>query len=122
MKKALLNSTAPIEPSAQAAQVHHPQPAAHIDMPPGCAECDRYLNFAELKMLLGGLSRPTAWRMEKEGRLPKRIVLSSGAVRWRLSDVRRYIAAMESGEIAPPASYTRERPKSPGQLGARATA
>jgi prophage regulatory protein len=43
-------------------------------------------------MALTGLSRPSLWRMEREGRFPKRQKIGARAVAWRESEIRAFLA------------------------------
>jgi prophage regulatory protein len=38
-----------------------------------------------------GLSHVTLWRMERDGKFPKRIALGQKAVGWRLSDIEQWM-------------------------------
>ncbi|UPU37880.1 AlpA family phage regulatory protein [Geomonas paludis] len=52
------------------------------------------------KMLdLIGLSRTTQWRMEKAGRFPARVKLSSGAVGWHLAEVEAWVRGRERVQL-----------------------
>jgi predicted DNA-binding transcriptional regulator AlpA len=42
--------------------------------------------------LLGSFSRTTLWRKAKEGIAPSPIRESANVIRWRVGDVRRYLA------------------------------
>ena len=56
------------------------------------ASTDRMLRVAEV-MRLTGLGRTTLWQLERAGRFPQRVrPLGNRAVRWRESEVRRWIA------------------------------
>jgi prophage regulatory protein len=44
------------------------------------------------------LSRATLWRMERAGRFPHKVKLSTRAVGWRMSDVDAWIAGRCEGE------------------------
>lgn len=57
----------------------------------GTAAQDRFLRFDAVAHMIG-LSRSTIWRMEQEGRFPKRVQLGSKSVAWRLSDVNSWMA------------------------------
>jgi len=43
-----------------------------------------------------GLSRSTVWRLEREGKFPKRIQLSPNCVGWKKSDVLDWLASRET--------------------------
>ncbi|MGW7233014.1 helix-turn-helix transcriptional regulator [Pseudomonas fulva] len=47
---------------------------------------ERFLRFGAVADMTG-LSRSTIWRMEQEGRFPRRVQLGSKSVAWRLSDL-----------------------------------
>lgn len=38
-----------------------------------------------------GLCRSTRWKLERDGKFPKRVNLTEKAVGWRTSDIRRWI-------------------------------
>ena len=66
-------------------------PAATALVAPG-PENDRFIRESECRRL-SGLSRATRWRLERDGRFPKRRPLSDNAVGWRLSDVLAWMDA-----------------------------
>ncbi|WP_235200658.1 helix-turn-helix transcriptional regulator [Pseudomonas monteilii] len=39
-----------------------------------------------------GLSRSTIWRMEQEGRFPKRVKIGAKSVAWRMSDLSAWMS------------------------------
>ena len=47
---------------------------------------ERFLRFGAVADMTC-LSRSTIWRMEQEGRFPRRVQLGSKSVAWRLSDL-----------------------------------
>ena len=51
---------------------------------------DRVVREPECKHS-SGLSRTTRWRLEQEGKFPKRIQLSPNAVGWRLSEIKAWL-------------------------------
>ena len=55
---------------------------------------DQILRIIQLQKLIP-LSRTTFWRMEKEGKFPKRIHLSTRSVGWRMSEVQAWLADRE---------------------------
>jgi prophage regulatory protein len=55
------------------------------------AEPER-LSRLDTVLMLTGLSRATLWRMEREGRFPKRQKIGKRAVAWRETEVRAWIA------------------------------
>lgn len=50
-----------------------------------------------------GLSRPTRWRLEKEGKFPKRCKLSQNTIGWLASDLEEWINSKipQSGQEVP---------------------
>lgn len=50
-------------------------------------EPERYLSWADVKPLFGGISRTTAWRGVRAGWLPAPVPVSPGRRAWRASDV-----------------------------------
>lgn len=44
-----------------------------------------------------GLSRTTAWLLEKRGEFPARLTLTPGAVGWRLSELLEWVEARQAG-------------------------
>jgi prophage regulatory protein len=50
----------------------------------------RIIRKKELLPLIG-LSDTTVWRLEREGKFPKRLQLGAQAVGWRYSDILRWI-------------------------------
>jgi predicted DNA-binding transcriptional regulator AlpA len=60
---------------------------------PGLAnDPDRLIDIGQLGKLLS-LSRPTLERMKAAGQLPRHLVLSGNAHRWKLSEIRAWILA-----------------------------
>lgn len=52
---------------------------------------ERFVRFGAVAEMIG-LSRSTIWRMEQEGKFPKRVQLGSKSVAWRLSDLIRWMS------------------------------
>jgi prophage regulatory protein len=44
-----------------------------------------------------GLSRTTAWRLEREGKFPRRVKISSRACGWRLTEIEQWILSRTAG-------------------------
>ncbi|USR42247.1 AlpA family phage regulatory protein [Ectopseudomonas hydrolytica] len=53
---------------------------------------EKFLRFGAVAELIG-LSRSTIWRMEQEGKFPKRVQLGSKSVAWRLSDLNHWMSS-----------------------------
>ena len=51
---------------------------------------DRVLRWPEVKKIVG-LSRVTAWRLERDGRFPRRLQLGGNSCGWLLSEVRGWL-------------------------------
>ena len=51
---------------------------------------DKIVRSKEVQALTG-LSRTTLWRLERAGKFPARIALSTSNVGWRLSDIQEWI-------------------------------
>jgi len=51
---------------------------------------DKIIRSKEVQELTG-LSRTTIWRMERTGKFPARVALSTSNVGWRLSDIQKWI-------------------------------
>ena len=51
---------------------------------------DRIIRSKEVQELTG-LSRTTIWRMERSGKFPARVALTSSNVGWRLTEVQEWI-------------------------------
>lgn len=51
---------------------------------------DKIIRSKEVQELTG-LSRTTIWRLEREGKFPARVPLTSSNVGWRLTDVQEWI-------------------------------
>jgi prophage regulatory protein len=49
---------------------------------------------------LTNLSRTTRWRLEREGKFPKRLRLSGNRVGWQANEVLAWIAALPRGGAA----------------------
>lgn len=53
---------------------------------------DRLVYFSQLKPEFNiTYSRMSLWRLEREGRFPKRIILGGGRICWSEHEIRRYI-------------------------------
>ena len=51
---------------------------------------DRILSWQDVH-LVTGLSRPTVWRLERDGRFPSRVQISSSRVGWVGSEIQQWI-------------------------------
>ena len=51
---------------------------------------ERFVREAECGRI-SGVSRPTRWRWESEGRFPKRVRLGPNSVAWRLSGLLAWV-------------------------------
>jgi predicted DNA-binding transcriptional regulator AlpA len=77
------------------AEHHHP------------AQEDRLLPWRQVKELTG-LSRTTAWRLQKAGDFPAPLVISPGRVGWRARDIAAWNGSrVPRGAAVPPASSSR---------------
>ena len=63
-----------------------------MDSTPSNPSDDRFVREAEV-LNLTGLSRTTRWRMEQNGKFPRRRQLSVNAVAWRESEIRAWMAS-----------------------------
>lgn len=54
------------------------------------------LNCKDVSLLVG-LSRSSIWRLEIEGKFPKRVVLSNRCVRWSTQEVEQWVDARIEG-------------------------
>lgn len=52
---------------------------------------ERFLRFGAVAEMIG-LSRSTIWRMEREGRFPKRVKIGTKSVAWRMSDLLAWMS------------------------------
>lgn len=50
---------------------------------------DRFLSWSEVRPLVG-ISRTTAWRLERDGKFPLRFRPSPGRCAWRESEILRW--------------------------------
>lgn len=59
------------------------------------------LRFDEVKKKVG-LSRPTVWRMERDGLFPRRVRLGKNSVGWKSQDVDEWVESRErvGGDVA----------------------
>jgi predicted DNA-binding transcriptional regulator AlpA len=62
---------------------------------------DRFLREGE-RAHITGLSRTTWWRLERQGRAPKRRHLSENAVGWLESEIREWMANRAAGRVKRP--------------------
>lgn len=53
---------------------------------------ERFLKFKEVSHLTG-LSRSTIWRAERRGDFPRRIQVTMGTVRWKESEVQKWLTS-----------------------------
>lgn len=53
---------------------------------------ERFLRFGAVAEMIG-LSRSTIWRLEQDGKFPKRVQLGSKSVAWRLSDLNDWMSS-----------------------------
>jgi excisionase family DNA binding protein len=81
-------------PATEPASPPHPQP-----------QPDRLLKISEVASRLGVCKR-TVQRLVKDGRLPRVILRSTHAARYRESDVRRLIAGEAQAASAPASAQT----------------
>lgn len=56
-----------------------------------------FLRAAEVMRIIG-VSRTTLWRMEREGKFPKRRSISGAAVGWREDEVQEWIDSRRTVE------------------------
>jgi predicted DNA-binding transcriptional regulator AlpA len=61
---------------------------------------ERYLGWAEVRPLFGGISRTTAWRGARDGWLPRPVRVSPGRNAWRSSDIAAWQAALDRRAVA----------------------
>ncbi|WP_090268451.1 helix-turn-helix transcriptional regulator [Pseudomonas panipatensis] len=54
---------------------------------------DRFLRFGAVAEMIG-ISRSTIWRLEHEGKFPKRVRIGSKCVAWRLSDLNSWMSSL----------------------------
>lgn len=59
---------------------------------------DRFVREKECKEITG-LSRQQRWKMEREGKFPKRLLVSERAVAWRLSDLQNWMTSLTKEQI-----------------------
>ncbi len=77
------------DPTFRAAHVV-PRLIVEIQMPP-----DRFIRDRECKKI-SGLSRTTRWRLEREGKFPKRRQISPNGVGWLLSEIQSWLDSREA--------------------------
>ncbi len=60
---------------------------------------DSLLRWPQVQIRVG-LSRSTAWRLEKLGRFPPLVQISARAVAWRASDIQNFVSngSFKAGE------------------------
>lgn len=73
-----------------------PDPSDDLRTPP-----DRLLAWPRVKDLTG-LSRTTAWRLQKAGDFPPPVRVSPGRVSWRESDIVAWSGALTPRSCVPP--------------------
>jgi prophage regulatory protein len=63
---------------------------------------DRVLRFPEVRAIVP-LGRTTIWRMERDGKFPRRRQLSARSVGWLASEIKEWLATRQlvNGEVAP---------------------
>jgi predicted DNA-binding transcriptional regulator AlpA len=64
--------------------------------PPLTSVAPRFLRPKDVARICG-LSRTTIWRMQRDGRFPARLRISTNAVRWLAEDVENWINTRELG-------------------------
>ena len=57
----------------------------------------KLIRFPDVKVKIGGLSRTTVWRLEREGRFPKRRVITSKIVVWDEAEIDAWAQAQNGG-------------------------
>ena len=62
-------------------------------------EIDRFLRNREVGERTG-LSRTTRWRLERDGKFPKRRQISPNSVAWLESEIRSWMEARKAPEVA----------------------
>ena len=77
------------DPTFMAAHVVPPF-IVEIQMPP-----DRFIRDPECEKM-SGLSRTTRWRLEREGKFPKRRQISPNGVGWLLSEIQSWLESREA--------------------------
>ena len=55
---------------------------------------ERLIADRECRAITGGLSRAQRWRLERDGKFPRRLRLGPRTVRWRLSEILAWIAEL----------------------------
>ena len=54
---------------------------------------DRIVMFPEVRAVTG-LGRTTIWRLETQGKFPRRFYVSKGMIAWRKSDIEKWMAGL----------------------------
>jgi prophage regulatory protein len=60
------------------------------------------IRFPVVQVKTGGLSRSTIWRLEREGRFPKRRVVTANTVAWNEAEIDAWIQSKNVGVGAAP--------------------
>ena len=63
------------------------------------SNCDKLLRWPAVAKLTG-ISRTTAWRLEKVNQFPNRVRVSAGITAWKESEIREFIDSREVVERA----------------------
>jgi predicted DNA-binding transcriptional regulator AlpA len=89
---------------------------------------DRFLSWRTVRDI-AGISRSTAWRLEKAGAFPSPIPISPGRVGWRASELEAWMASrraagrqLKSPRAASPAKAEAPLPKEEADCGTTAVA
>ena len=75
---------------------------------------DRVLSWRAVREMTG-LSRTTAWRLQRSGAFPRPVRLSPGRVGWREGEIAAWTAGLEPRAAAPAPTSTPE--SAPGSAG-----
>jgi prophage regulatory protein len=62
---------------------------------------NRILTLLQVQQMVGGYSRSSLWRLEKEGEFPRRVKLTPGGRRigWKESEIQDWIESREASPI-----------------------
>lgn len=60
---------------------------------------ERIIRAGELAEGLG-ISRPTLWRMRRDGRIPQPLKIAPGVIGWRESTIERWLDEREAEAVA----------------------